>query len=114
MDKRLSSDMWCAPLSHEYDFQWNNLLWVGLVQCSIHTHSDPERPQFPVLLDSSQDGSQPCSHQVWGPEGHDGADMLNGDAVVEWRGQVQVREDVSGVLHTIFIPEKDGERDGAL
>lgn len=36
--------------------QVNVLLWMGPVNRSIHTHSDPERPQPPVFLDPSEDG----------------------------------------------------------
>lgn len=78
------STMACQNIFHEtmtltfYD----NLLWVGLVHRSIHTYSHPECPQIPVVLDSSQYGGQSCGHQIRGPEGHNGADMLNSNAVI--------------------------------
>lgn len=86
--------------------QVNVLLWMGPVNRSIHTHSDPERPQPPVFLDPSEDGHQTCGHQIWGPEGHSGADVLNSDTIFGWGRQTEGLEDDSGVLQTISVPEK--------
>lgn len=92
---------------HECNMKYFNLLWVCLVHSSIHTYSDLQCPQTPVVLNSIQNGYQPCSHQVRGPERHYGADMLNSNTVVMWWAQIEIHEDVSGVLQTSFVPEMD-------
>lgn len=74
-----------SPLQHQHDNR-DDLLRVLLVQGPVHTHGDLQLLQFTVGLNSSQDGRQTCGHQVGRPEGHDGADVLNGNTVVIRRG----------------------------
>lgn len=83
----------------------SNLLRMCLIHSSIHTHSDPHGPQTTVLPNSTQDGSQTGSHQIGGPKGHYGADMLNSNTVVRRGHQAEPCEDAVGVLQTVFVPE---------
>lgn len=82
----------------------SNLLWEGLIHGPVHTHGHPQGPQATVLPDPTQDGGQAGGHQIGGPEGHYGADVLNSNAVLRRRHQIEVCEDLVRVLQPSFVP----------
>jgi len=82
-----------------------DLLCVCPVHGAVHAHRDAQRLQLPVLSDARQDGRQPRRHQVGGPEGDHGADLLDGHAVVVGGAQVQVLQHAPGVTQALLVPE---------
>lgn len=58
---------------------------MHLVEGAVNPHSGPEAANPFVIPQLVEDGTQCGGHQVGRAEGHNGADVLDGDAVLVGR-----------------------------
>lgn len=79
---------------------------MHLVEGAIHPHGGPEAADPLVIPQLVEDGTQGGGHQVGRAEGHDGADVLDSDAVLVGRLHPQPGQDFFGFVQTFFAPAK--------
>lgn len=82
---------------------------MHLVEGAIDAHGGAEAADPFVIAQLVEDGAQRGGHQVGRAEGHDGADVLDGDAVLVGRLHPQPRQDFFGFVQTFFAPTKREE-----
>lgn len=83
---------------------------MHLVEGAIHAHGGAEAAHALVVPQLVEDGAQRGGHQVGRAEGHDGAHVLDGDAVLGGRLHAQPAQDFFGFVQTFFAPAKSKGR----
>lgn len=82
---------------------------MHLVEGTVDPHGGPEAADPFVIPQLVEDGAQRGGHQVGRAEGHDGADVLDGDAVLMGWLHPQARQNFFGFVQTFFAPTKREE-----
>lgn len=95
-----------------YDAVGLHLLWVELVQCSVHSDGDAERVEVAVLTDFVDHGGERGAAQLGRSLRHHAAHLLHQDAVVtRAAGQTQVLQDGADLTQGQTVTDGGGERE---
>ena len=81
-----------------------HLLRVHLVERPVDAHGGAQARHPLVVLEAVEDGAQGGGDEVGRAEGHDGADVLHGNAVLVRRLHAQTGQDLFGFGEALFAP----------